>query len=260
MGKKIMKFSNINDYGQFKVTINLNVCSRQKQFKFKTFEEAIKKIKGKDKHFVNEVCNLNGKVLTYKSETLLPRPKSCCLNKNKVLFVFGNPATHSVKNRMFFFSKTNGHRHQIWGKLENAGLLDNIKLSNRKKEAENRKLIILNGGTKKKFIIGLTVFYSFPTPVDTVDAKTISKYCDAKGVEKIFEPIISQINEEEYERIKSYCFSKGAILVFTNKNSFTYVSAKKDPIFKKILYWPMNGRKSKESSGIYLKKNLDKSI
>ena len=54
-------------------------------------------------------------------------------NKTKVLFILGNPATHSIINKMFYYSQTNEKkRHGFWKKLYNGGLLDS--------ELEIRKL------------------------------------------------------------------------------------------------------------------------
>lgn len=237
MTNKLLQFSDI-DNGQYNVEINLGELG----IDIEQFKESINIIKNEDKDF-KEICNINGKILKYTSETLLPDKVK--RRKQKILFVLGNPATHSIRNKMFFFSQAGvrHHRHKFWGKLYKAGLLDSEliirecaeKLTSdffdrRGKEAELRKKYILSGKTSKNYIIGLTTFYSFPTPVN-------GPYKNVDGVEKLFKPIREKIREMEYKRIKDYPFSKNALLVFTQKSSWEYVCSKTNSD-DKPLYWP----------------------
>ena len=105
------------------------------------------------------------------------------------MIILGNPAAHSVVRGMFFYSRDNGHRHQFWGKLEKAGLIRELdkNINDREVEAKTRKEAILDGNTSDQYILGLTTFYSLPTPNKPRDkgkkiqypAKT--KYGDAAG-------------------------------------------------------------------------------
>jgi len=80
-----------------------------------------------------------------------------------VLLVFGNPAIHSVKNAMFFFSRSDGGRHAIWGKLDGACLVRAVHKKTRYQEAITRQKLILSGSASRRYSVGLTTFYSFPT-------------------------------------------------------------------------------------------------
>lgn len=247
----LMTFGEIDNNGQYKVTIDLKSVLDEEQLQ--EFEENIRNIK-EDEDF-EEICNFNRGKLKYTSETLLP--KKTGQHRRKVLFVLGNPATHSIKGKMFFFSAKNGRRHKFWGKLEGAGLLQNFcdGCKDRKKEADKRKDLILRGiCNDNRFILGFTTFYSFPTPVE-------GTFKNVAGVEKLFRPIICKIKEGELKRIKKMPFSKNAILICTHKDSYDYITSCSlgKNIFKDVLYWPMfdKSKKNDKSSGKYLKKMLE---
>lgn len=252
MGKMFdnKKISNV----QYKITIDLKSVLDERQLKeFKRNFDEVKK----DEHWNKRVSdfNRNNGELKYTSETVLPGRVD--RHKQKVLFVLGNPATHSIKGGMFYFSRgVNEKRHQFWGKLESAGLLQNFNCNDRKKESDKRKEVIIKGDCNDdRFILGFTTFYSFPTPVK-------GTFKNVAGVEKLFKPIICKIKEEEVKRIKKNAFSKNAILICTHKDSYDYITSCSlgGNIFKDILYWPMfdKSKKSNKSSGEYLKKMLKK--
>ena len=135
-----IKCSEISD-GQYTVTVDLH--------RFKTtmelceFRKNLKEISKDCDGHISGIYKLEGNKLEYKSETLFPMEG--CGNNPKVLIVFGNPAFHSVKHGMFFFSKAKNHRHGMWGKLQKANLIRPVRFSDanlflaRKNEAEERK-------------------------------------------------------------------------------------------------------------------------
>lgn len=254
MGNKLLTFdNNINENGQYNVIMELSAIMTRKQLE--ELNQSFEKMKEQDQDFKEMcekgLCTFDGKTLSYKSETLLPEKYDT--TKPRVLLVLGNPATHSIKNRMFFFSKNDGKkRHSFWGKLDNAGLLKKVEKDSRKEEADERRNVIMGGSEGMDYVIGLTTFYSFPTPVE-------GDYKDVAGVRKLFSSLIPKIEEEEYERIKGYPFSKDAILVFTQKSSYMFVENLSPTEEKKrLLYWPLRGKE--ESSGDHLRGELEKII
>jgi len=180
------------------------------------------------------LCSFRNGMLTYKSETILPLIHM--RNKEKILMVFGNPATHSIKYGMFYFSSGNFRRHTI----------------RRKFEAGQRRKLLLHGTTSKKYLLGLTVFYSFPTPV-------IQKYrfSNVAGVKRLFHPILSEINQMEFNRILSYSFTKNATLVFVQKDTFKIFSSLNPSKINGCIYWPaVSRRKDERKKGSDLAKML----
>jgi hypothetical protein len=69
-----------------------------------------------------DLFDLKGDRLKYQSEQLIPsKPDDC----PSLLLVFGNPASHSVKEGMFFSFEGNKKEHRFWKHiLKPAGVLD----------------------------------------------------------------------------------------------------------------------------------------
>jgi hypothetical protein len=229
-----MKFSKING-GKYTVELNLNEHLHPDQIKL--FKDQLEEIKQCDNDFT-DICKLKGDTLKYDSETVLPLVDDN--SKEKVLLVFGNPAIHSVKHGMFYFSRADLKRHSMWGKLSKACLMQEFKSKKpdsfkaRREESIKHKDMILAGTSSDKYLIGFTTFYSFPTPVEKG-----FKFSNVAGVEKIFAPMIDTIVSKEIKRIKSYEFFKNAQLVFVQKSSCkAYREASNhDPLF-----WPIRGK------------------
>jgi hypothetical protein len=213
--------------GHYRVTIDLSKWLPQ--YKLLSFTREFQRIGSEDTDF-SDLCSLSGSLLQYKSESLFPDKYD--QHKKKVMIVLGNPATHSVAGGMFFYSKSNGNRHQFWGKLEEAGLMPKIRYDAREEEAKVRKKLILDGVTSHKYLLGLTTFYSFPTPVH-------GDYKDVKGVETLFSTVISRVQRMELDRLLSYEFSQDTLFVFTQKSSYHYAVSSLHG--KRIIYWPLRG-------------------
>jgi hypothetical protein len=92
--------------GQYTVAIDLSVfqnCERT------DFINNIKELRKDCEGDTRKIYKLKGNEFSYTSETLFPDGEYA--KKPKVLIVFGNPAFHSIKNGMFFFSRANNQRH-----------------------------------------------------------------------------------------------------------------------------------------------------
>lgn len=240
--KKFIKHSRISN-GQYTVSIDLQ----------KVLDPAVlNKLKINFRELTNDcdddigdIYKFDDNKLCYKSETL-PPPKRY-VNKQKVLIVFGNPAFHSVKNGMFFFSRAKNHRHGMWGKLEKANLIKRVRINDddlflaRKYEAEERKKLISSGQSSEEYCLGLTTFFSFPTP-------TQGRLRDVQGVEKLFRPILKDIIIPfEIDRISTYSFTQNATLIFVQKSSY---EAFKPHSNQRIIFWPVRGQKFKRRISI----------
>ena len=229
-----MDFFQINR-GNFFVEIDLKKIIDQNQLS--EFSRQFEIISASDTDF-KDLCSLKNGMLRYESETLLPLVGEGF--KPKVLLVYGNPSTQSVKNGMFFFSKSaEHHRHAMWGKLAKAKLVYDLKskisnlLTARQEEANLRQLMMLSGTSSKKYLVGMTTFYSMPTPASG------HKFSGVAGLEKLFSPIIEKIATMEAKRILSYPFAEGSTIIFTQKSS--------SKMFAKLtgiqpLFWPARGK------------------
>jgi hypothetical protein len=242
---KFIKHSKISSV-QYTVSINLRGIPNSE--KFQDLEKIIEEISNDCDDDIGDVYKYDGNKLTYTSETIFP-PKRY-VNKQKVLIVFGNPAFHSIKKKMFFFSRAKNQRHGMWAKLEKANLIKPVRINDddlmlaRKREAKERKKMISSGQASEKYCLGLTTFYSFPTPVR-------GRFRDVQGAEKLFRPILKKIIIPfEINRILAYSFTQDAILIFVQKSSY---EAFKPHFNQRIIFWPVRG---KNSSGAYLSRIL----
>jgi len=251
--------SKIKD-GQYEVTVNISTCLSRDSISL--LKQNIMNISEHDSLF-SSMCQLKGDTLRYTSETILP---SCQKDKRKkILLVFGNPAMHSIDKGMFFFSKKDGSRHPMWRKLHKANLVQYVtgsntgrstKIEQRKMEASRRRESLLNGTSSEKYLIGLSTFYSFPTPVTPQ-----YRFSNVAGVERIFQHFLSDIHDMEVNRLISYPISQNAFFIFTQKTSYetflSNVKTKRWILNNKVLYWPAVSRKAHESSGEWLKNTLE---
>ena len=120
----------------------------------------------------------------------------------------------------------------------------------RKLEADQGRKLILNGTTSEKYLTGLTTFYSFPTPVIQG-----YEFSNVAGVQRLFDPILSKINQMEFDRILSYPFTKDATLVFVQKDTYEIFNS-----LNGCIYWPAVSRqKGARKKGTDLAKMLTES-
>ena len=225
--------------GQYTVEINLkSYCEEFQELRVEVNQHR------KEDPFVS---SFEQGILKYKSETLLPvRTEG---DKQKLLFVFGNPAIRSIIHGMFFFSRGCESRHGMWGKLNKAGVIGQIMSENpnpldaRREEAEKRKKMILTGKGSSRYLVGMTTFYSFPT----------SAKGGVKRVEEVFKRILGEIKKQETKRILSYEFTEGAKLIFVQESSYMAFLANAPEREQDTIFWPIRGR---GSSGEVLKRKL----
>ena len=121
---KFIKHSRISK-GQYTVSIDLRGFLNSEELK--DFKKNIKDLFNDCEDDIGDIYKYDGNKLTYTSETLFP-PKRY-VNKQKVLIVFGNPAFHSIKKKMFFFSRAKNQRHGMWAKLEKANLIKPVHIN-----------------------------------------------------------------------------------------------------------------------------------
>lgn len=196
-------------------------------------EKRLQKI-GSANPWFHDICSLKSGVLRYESISLFPAPTDP--GKEKVLLVLGNPSIISVKNGMFFYSRRDGGRHGFWGKLARAGLVKPVTEDSRYREAENRRSNLLKDEGSPFYSVGISTFYSFPTP-----GSDDQPFCGSGGVEKLLEPILKQLRRMEIKRLLSHPFIDGSILIFTRKSLLKHFY-KSTGI--KPSHWPIRGEDS----------------
>ena len=194
-----------------------------------------------------DIFTLKNGVLRYESISILP-PKTGC-KKQKVLLVLGNPSITSVNQGMLFYSRRDGGRHGFWGKLARAELVAPVVGDTRYQEADTRRTQLLDDSASPTYSVGLTTFYSFPTP-----GSDNEPFCGSAGVERLFEPVLKQIRLLETRRLLSHPFIDDSILIFTRKSLLKHFY-KTTGI--KPSHWPIRGE---DSSGNELADLLSRAV
>ena len=226
----MMRFNTCN----YSIVIDLQsaeFCLHQNQIV--ALERALAKIGSADPAFA-DICTLKNGVLRYESITLLPSaPKP---RKQKVMLVLGNPSIASVSSGMIFYARRDGGRHGFWTKLTRARLMTPVADDNRRRESDTRRVRLLDDDVSPHYSLGITTFYSFPTP-----GSDDQPYCGSAGVERIFEPVLKQIRLLEIRRLLRNPFIDGSILIFTRKSLLKHFY-KTTGI--KPSHWPIRGEDS----------------
>ena len=167
-----------------------------------------------------------GDKLTYFSEQLIPVKEN---NRPSLLFVLGNPASHSVDAGMFFSFEADGREHRFWKDILRPALylpIDN-NLSVQKRNAERRKqLLNLNYGPQIR--IGLCVFISMPSAAS-------GPWSGVAGIQKLIgAKALERLEKKESKRVilcaKEFISSGGAVVAF-QKNAWDALKADKNPSY-----------------------------
>jgi hypothetical protein len=109
------------------------------------------------------VYKLKHDSLFYTTEQLIPTKTD---KRSPLLLILGNPATHSIKNGMFFSPENDGKENRFWKHLLHpAGVLDLVFAEGLSTKDRNKlrleRMLALNYDTP--FRIGLCVYWSMPS-------------------------------------------------------------------------------------------------
>lgn len=139
-----------------------------------------------------------GNKLVYETEVLIPKVKR--ENRLSILMVLGNPAVHSVADKMIFsYEKTrNGGKreHRFWKALKEFKVVE-LDIFNPTPEYNNYKReCLLNGNYHGDFNIFLLPYFSFPTPAS-------GQYNGVNGIRKIVgKEIFETMKKREFQRFE----------------------------------------------------------
>ena len=180
----------------------------------------------------NEIFELEGDVLKYQSEQLIPSKPD---DRPSLLLVLGNPASHSVKEGMFFSFEGNKKEHRFWKHiLQPSGVL-NLPYDENLSVAElnnHRKNQLLNLRYESPFRIGLCVYISMPS-------RASGKWSGIAGVQKLIgAKAMKKLEKEESLRViecaKKFLAPNGIVVAF-QKNAWNGLRSDKDPEYKLTL-------------------------
>jgi hypothetical protein len=173
--------------------------------------------KGRLKNFKG--YTIDAEKLIYDSEQLIPTKKD---SRPPVLFVLGNPATHSIERGMFFTSEgKNGGEHRFWKKiLPDAGIKDLCFKGlpeNERNDKRRNKLLELD--YESQYRMGLCVFISFPSNASRDPKNKLEDYSGIQGVKRLFgSKAFSVLVKHERKRvmtvIRDFVTQDGAVFTF----------------------------------------------
>jgi hypothetical protein len=184
----------------------------------------------KDRHKKNKsIFKISKNKLLYQSEQLIPLKKD---NRPPILFVFGNPATHSIEQGMFFSSEgKHGREHRFWKSiLPKAGIygLNFESLSVEERNA-NRLKALLELNYESPCRIGLCVFISLPSPASGAYSgiNGIKRLLGSKGMEKL------ELHERKrvLKCIKDFVTPDGAVITF-QKNAWNNLRNSRNNVYE----------------------------
>jgi len=176
-----------------------------------------------------DLFDLKGDRLKYQSEQLIPYKSD---DRPSLLLVLGNPASHSVKEGMFFSFEGNKKEHRFWKHiLQPAGVLDLPYNENLSVTALNnhRKKQLLELNYKTPFRIGLCVFISIPST-------SSGPWSGIAGVQKLIgAKAMRELEKEESRRViecaKKFLTPNGIAVAF-QKNAWNGLKSNDDISYK----------------------------
>jgi len=179
-----------------------------------------------DNHEYRELFECRGDKLVYQTESFLPPSDS---SRIPVLLLLGNPALQSVQAGMCFaFERGSLSEHRFWRALRAAGWLsfDDAHLANGDVAERNaaRRKDLLNAAYESPFLIGIDVFFSFPSPAST------PRWAGVAGLVRLFgQPAIRGIAAAERSRLGATIAAhvrRGAVVAF-QRDAYEYL---RDPL------------------------------
>lgn len=229
--KKILTYRQTNP-GQIKCTIDLSRLF-EIQSELESFKAKWPLFLKSDEEYNPKIYKFNEKkqTLIYDSEQLVPTRTD---NRPPILLVFGNPASHSVVNGVFFSFEDQKREHRFWKIMRNSGVLDLLIESHLpiKEQNNQRKQRLLELNYNTPFRIGLCVFISMPSAPS-------KDYSGVAGIQKLIgAKAMRRLEEAERERVlecaKKFLSPDGAVVAF-QKNAWNCLCSENDPKYDRKL-------------------------
>jgi len=174
------------------------------------------------------VYDLKHDSLFYTTEQLIPVKTD---ERPPLLLIFGNPATHSIKNGMFFSSKDDGKENRFWKHLLHpAGVLDLVFAEGLSTKDRNKlrleRMLALSYDTP--FRIGLCVYWSMPSSAG-------GPWSGVAGIRKLIRGrALKRLERYERERVievvKRFLVPGGVAVTF-QKDAWNGLRSVNDPAY-----------------------------
>lgn len=200
--------------GNYVCTLNLKSLYPDNQDLY-NFNKRWKDFYASDK--INPRIIARGKnIITYPHKSWIPNKKD---KRIPVLFLFGNPATHSIYKDVYFAYEGKGKEHRFWKVFRELGFVDlkgtDINIKNK----------FLNLKYDSPFRLGFEVIYTFPSTASK------PKWSGVSGLERLFgKRTINKILEFEKARLRSTIDSflkNGGVIIAMQKDAYNSVGNNK---------------------------------
>jgi hypothetical protein len=207
--------------GILKVSLNTKQLFRSETKEFKRRLYDFKNLDGQKSDIYKEEDGL----LIYKTEIIIPTEKKG--GRISLLFLLGNPASHSVKEKMFFSYERDRKEHRFWKVLDNSGIFPfKPRVENLKKRNEERKEKLFRVDYDSPFCIGLATFYSMPSPAT-------GRWAGVAGIRRLlrknaFDRVTKWEKERIEDLIKKFVSPNGLVIAF-QKDAFSQIRASDKP-------------------------------
>lgn len=224
----------LKEPGFSSVEINLDELFNS-EGEYITFLEKFKVFIENDSYAPNIIkVDENQKLLSYITENILPDKND---GRKRVLYLFGNPATHSVKHGIPFSFEKNEKRceHRIWQAFRRAGLINlQWKAPIDDDQIVGNKRILFNLEYEAPFRFSLDVLITLPS--SSSNKKHGNNAMEKKfGVDKIKcllgTDSFNELIKHETERLEKVIMVHDAVIAF-QKDAYEAVRTKDSPSYK----------------------------
>ena len=161
----------------------------------------------------DQVLARNNDTISYQHKSWIPTSKN---DNPAVLFLFGNPAPHSVVADVYFAYEGKGIEHRFWKVLRELNFVD---LHGDDKEIK-KKFLELN--YESPFRLGFEVIYTFPTSASK------PKWSGVTGLERLFgrraTAILLDLEKMRLRTIMQEFLQDGGVIVAMQKDAYNAVS------------------------------------
>ena len=159
------------------------------------------------------VFKRNGNTILYPHKSWIPRIKD---KRPSVIMLFGNSASHSVREDIYFSYEGNGSEHRFWKVFRELGYINIIS------NPKTMKQDFFNLKYESPFRLGFEVLYTFPSTASK------PKWSGVRGLERLFgKKVMKLMFESEKTRllplIKEFTKDGGAIIAL-QKDAYNSVA------------------------------------
>ncbi|HZX04419.1 hypothetical protein [Kribbella sp.] len=160
-----------------------------------------------------EVLTREGAIIRYPHKSWLPTAEN---GKPAVLFLFGNPAPHSVIADVYFAYEGNGAEHRFWKVLRELGFVDLFG------DDENIKQRFLQLNYTSPFRLGFDVIYTFPSSASK------PKWSGVLGVERLFGraaiEILRGLEQQRLQKVMRDFLASGGAVIAMQKDAYNAIA------------------------------------